>query len=284
MKKIFLSLMMFYCSCLQAAEFAEAYDISARGFEREANRVVVYYQSDTQFDLQQQKDQLNFINSSLQQLEAKYNNNPVFRFVQGLQARNMASLEQRIGNTAQSTHWLQKKQDYYLMAMALDKKQAPHLSAAVYATMKKGLGGDEKLQATQNELKLGGSGENDSYYWYLHWSNINQLQKQGKIEEAEKALAAMKKEIEQTGRSAEIYLQLAGKAKADLDKKKDQLKQAREKQTREKQASKPEREHKAVTKENVEEEYYGYLLLVGVVMLVLIAIGLVFETRRRRRR
>jgi len=271
--------MIFYSSCLQATEFSETYDISARGFEREANRIVAYHQSDTQFDIQQQKDQLNFINNSLQQIESKYNDNPVFRFVQGLQARNMASLEQRLGDAIKSAHWLQKKQDYYVMAMALDKKQSPHLSAAVYATMKKGLSGDEKQQATQNELKLGGSGENDSYYWYLHWSNINQLQKQGKIEEAEKALTAMKKEIEQSGKSAEIYLQLAGKAKADLDKKKTQLKQANTKQ-----ASKPERDHKAFTEENVEEEYYGYLLVVGLVMLVLIVIGLVFEVRRRKKR
>lgn len=279
MKKIFLCLMIFYCGQLQAGEFAEAYDISPRGFERLANRVVAYYQSDSKFDNQQQKKQLIFINKNLEDLESEFKNNPVFRFVQGLQARNNAGLEQRMGNASKVVSWLQKKQSYYVMAMMLDKKHKPHLSAAVYATMKKGLTGEEKQQAIAAELKLGGSGENDSYYWYLHWSNIHQLQKQGKVKEAEKALATMKREIEQTGRAAELYQQLAGKAEADLDKKKSLLEKKKADR-----AVEPEREHKAFTEENVGDEYYGYLLMVGLVMLVLIVIGLVFEIRRRKNR
>ena len=278
MKKILPGLLLFYCSIVQAAEFTEAYDISARGFERVANRVVAYYRAESDFDLQQQKDQLQFINTSLAKLEPEYKNSPVFHFVQGLQARNMAGLEQQLGHEAESAKWMEKKQSSYVMAMTLDKQYSPHLSAAIYATMKKGLSGENKQRAIESELKLGGSGENDSYYWYLHWSNVNQLQKLGKIEEADEALAKMKEEIEQSGRSAEIYKQLAGKAETDLDKKKSQLEQQKPKQK-----LKPERDHKAFTEEDVEEEYYGYLLVVGLVMLILIVIGLMFEKRRRKK-
>ena len=279
MKKILPLLLVLFAGNLQAAEFSEAYDISARGFEREADLIVAYYQSGSPLDLEQQSKNLEYISRLLSQLEAEYKNNPVFRFVQGLHARNVASLRQQQGKTGAADRQLKKKRDYYVQAMQLDKKQTPNLSAAVYATIKKGLLGVEKQQAIESELKLGGSGENDSYYWYLHWSNINELQKQGKIEEAKNALARMKEEIEKSGQQTEIYKQLAEKAHEDIERAIDKLSETKKKIT-----VKPERKHKAFTEEQVDDEYYGYLLIVGIIMLVLIIIVLVFELRRRKNR
>lgn len=278
MKKIITCVLLLLSPALSALEFADVFDMSARGFEREANIILTYQVSEIQFDRVRYETDMQFVTDSLASKETKFANSPVFRFVQGLHARNMVVLRQH--NDQQQKQWRKIKQDYFAQAMALDKTNEPHLSAAAYADMKKGLDGDLKQQAIAAELKLGGNGENESYYWYLHWSNINELQKQGKIEEAEAALKQMREALKAEGKSAEIYQQIAAKARQDIEAKKNSLRTGSDANSTPQPVK---RDHTTYTEENVQYEYYLYLLIVIVVMLVM-AVGYFILTRKRSNR
>jgi len=74
--------------------------------------------------------------------------------------------------------------------------------------MKHGLPEDLKIQATQFELAQGGNADNESEYWYLHWSNVDQLKKAGRHEEAEQAFRKMQKAMQENKVDMSVYANL----------------------------------------------------------------------------
>jgi len=277
MNKYYLLILMLISGQLIASEFEEAFDLNARGFEKQANKVTLYFNTAIEHDLNYQQQELELIISSMQGMEKSFENNPVFWFVKGLHAKNMASYFKKKGQEEKVSDWLNKKTKHYKKAMRLDKVNGPHLSAASYATMKSGLLSEDKQDAIEMELALGGNGENESYYWYLHWSNINELQKQGKIEEADKALEKMKNELADSGQS-KVFDGMMDKIEKELDNKKQET--SKQKVLQKKSAV---RKHTAFTEEDSDEQYYRYLIYVVMFMVVLALLGLVFELKRRKK-
>ena len=275
MKKTILIFCLLFTTALSAAEFDEAFDMSAKGFSRQANRIVSYIKSSTSLDVSQQKNEFDFISDSLSKMESELKSNPVYWFVRGLHAKNLASFYQQSGATGQVDKMMKDKNKFYLLAMDKDKKYEPHLSARAYAEIKSALSGAAKQQAIEAELKLGGSGENESYYWYLHWSNVNELQKQGRLEEAEDALDKMKSELS-AGDQQDTFNVLVNKIDNELKNMKRQKSSVHSKQTAAKDS-------KPVVKDKAGNQGYPYFIMIAGIMLVIIIIVVMFELRRRKK-
>lgn len=274
MKTYCLVLIMFFSTALSASEFNEAFDMSAKGFTRPANRIVSYLNNSVRLDLEQQKKEFKFISESLLKVENEFSQNPVYWFVRGLYARNLASFYQQQGDHSLVDKMIDEKDKFFLLAMSLDKKNEPHLSASAYAAMKTGLPAEFKQQAIAAELALGGSGESESYYWYLHWSNINELNKAGRLQEATVALDKMKQELSESDHKSDFDV-LVKKIDDELKIKKTENKKDRSEQ-------KASRDHQAFTEENVGEAYYRYLAIIAAIMAVIIFIVVMVELKRRK--
>lgn len=273
MKKYFLILVLFFPITSHSSEFEEAFDLSANGFTRQANRVVLFLDSSSDFDISQQKKDFAYISDSLLVMKNEKELNPVYWFVRGLHAKNLASFYHQLGSSKKSLSFIKEKNKYYAMAMDIDKQYEPHLSARAYAAMKPGLPDVLKQQAIKAELDLGGSGEDESYYWYLHWSNVNELQKQGRIAEAENALAAMKKELSESDQKR-VFNKLISKVEYQLKSKK--IKKVIE-------PPKSKRDHKAFTEDGEKSDYYYYVIIIFGIMLGLVVVAVIFELRRRKK-
>ena len=279
MKKYLLIILLLFSGRILASEFDEAFDLSARGFEKQANKVTLYFNSAIELDLDYQQQELGLIASSMLAMEKEFEQSPVFWFVKGLHAKNMASHFKQRGNDAELSRWLDLKTKYYQRAMQLDKINQPHLSAASYAAMKPGLPPSLKQRAIEMELNLGGNGENDSYYWYLHWSNINELQKQKLFDQADAALQRMKQELEVSDQS-DVFESMVKTIDTELREMK--LSSTSKQKKPNKKALPAVRDHQAFTEEQAEDKYYQYLTLVGLIMLVIIVLLLLFELKRRK--
>jgi len=270
--KILLIIAGFLFSFLvNASEFEEAFDMSANGFSREANRIIVFADSAPNRDVVLQQNEFDFISKSLASKEAAYTNNPIYWFTRGLHAKNMASFYQQNNQPEKVADKIKKKNKFYLKAMSVDKKHSPDLSARAYAAMKSGLPDESKQQAIAAELGLGGSGESESYYWLLHWSNINELKKLGRMDDAKTALANMKKELAESDQK-ETFKSLVKKIDKDIKPKE---KPAAETKTDRK------KEPKAFTEESSDDEYYEYLIMLFIAMLILLIVAGLIEYKRR---
>lgn len=279
-KIIFILLLLTSCQA-NASEFYELFESGSGDYTRLANQVTKQFTEGDQRDVIVWQQQLEYISAGLNDIQSLHETDPVYWFVRGIHAHNMASFYHATQNISQSKYYVDERNNTYQKAMTLDKNHEPHLSAAMYATMKPGLPEALKQQAIESELNLGGSGENESYYWYLHWSNINSLQKQQRFDEADQALARMKKELAASGQRAAVFNQLAEKAEKELNQKKNQ--QPLQQPAISKNETAPVRDHKAFTEEKVDDEYYQYLFIVGLIMLGLAVIALVFELNRRKK-
>ena len=260
-----------FCSVSNASEFEEAFDMSANGFSREANRIVVFADSTQLRDVVQQQNEFDFVSKSLAEKESDYTNNAVYWFVRGLHEKNLASFYRQNNQPNKVVEKIKKKNKFYLKAMSVDKEHSPDLSARAYSAMKSGLPDESKQQAIAAELGLGGGGESESYYWLLHWSNINELKKLGRMDEANIALANMKKELAASDQK-DTFKSLINKIDKEI--------KVSEKPAPEKKAEK-KKEHKAFTEENSDDEYYEYLIIVFIAMLILLVVAGLLEYKRR---
>ena len=181
--------------CYAEASFIEQFQIQAEIDKNIANRITEYYTEDIQLPLIKQKIELLSLEKKLNSIRNEYKDKPVYWFIKGLNHQNLASYYNTTNNQQLSETHLNKKNKAYQKILQMSDADTNKLSAAIFSTMKHGLPQDLKIKATENELRLGGNGESDSYYWYLHWSKINQLKLAGKNKEAELAYEDMKKEL-----------------------------------------------------------------------------------------
>jgi len=208
--------------------------------ENLADRVSRYYSEDIKLPIEAQKKELLEIANELESISVTFSDQPVYWFIKGLNHRNLASLYFESKNIPQSDREIHNKDIAYKKAIELDKSSLTYLNAAIYSAMKHGLPESLKIDATQQELSLGGNGENDSYYWYLHWSNINQLKKAGRNEEAEQALKNMKKEMANSDVDMSVYKTLNEKIEKDTFNRSEKALQQKNIQKKFRPENKPE--------------------------------------------
>jgi len=245
-----------------------------------ADRIATYYSEDIQLPLEQQKTESLNLNNLLDNVENNFSNKAIYWFIRGLQHRNIASVYIADNNFASANIHLKMKNAAYKKSLELVTTTNNKLSAAIFSTMKHGLPEDLKIAATKNELELGGNGESDSYYWYLHWSNIDQLKKAGRDEEAQQAFKNMQKELKNSNQDVSIYNDLTKKIKSTT------LKKAAPQKT--KSNPKPEKKLKKEVKENpnTNNKNLKYTIIVSIVLasiMTLLAVTL-YEMKKKKKK
>lgn len=200
-----------------------------------ANRITSYYSEDISLSMEQQKTELFELESKLEEINESHSKLAIYWFIKGLNHRNLASYYIESNKPKLADSHIYNKDLAYKQAIELDKSSSKGLSASIYSTMKHGLPQDLKIKAIQKELSLGGSGDNDSAYWYLHWSNIDQLKKAGREREAEQAYKNMQKEMQADGADMSIYSTL----NASIEKTTLKIKERPQNEDKKKPESKP---------------------------------------------
>lgn len=180
-----------------------------------ADRITQYHSENILLPAEQQKIELLTLEKQLDALQNIHSNQASFWFIRGLNYKNIAAYYFENQNPQLVKSYIHKKNAAYKNAIDLSGTEDNKLSAPIFSTMKPGLPEDLKIQATKSEISLGGNGENDSYYWYLHWSNIDQLEKAGRKDEAKSAYKKMQEELQKSGMDMSIYTSLTEKIESE---------------------------------------------------------------------
>jgi len=201
--------------CSANTRFIDQFQIAPIINEAIAGRITEYYSEDIPLPLEQQKIELLNLQSQLDNLASTHSDRAIYWFLKGLHQKNIASYYIEKNNVSLANNHMNNKNTAFKKALELSKLPDNQLSAAIFSTMKHGLPQDLKIEATKNELALGGNGESDSYYWYLHWSNIDQLEKAGRKEEAQAAYKKMQKELQRSDMDMSVYNSLTKKIETE---------------------------------------------------------------------
>jgi hypothetical protein len=205
-----------FTSSLSAADFNELFDSELTQFNDIADRIATYHSENVALENTAKEQELLAMSTNLDAIIQTSETSPLYWFLKGLNEGNLASLYNTMARSAAAAEHAAARNSAYAMAMQLDRDHEPHLSAGIYATMKHGLPEELKIDAIQKELTLGGNGDDESYYWFLHWSNVNALQQAGRHAEAQQALDNMKNELAQRGKTAANYEMIAEQAEKQL--------------------------------------------------------------------
>ncbi len=276
LQSILYTLLTLSSPVLAETEFSELFLMEPDINRTISDRVAVYHSQNITLNLSQQERELTTIRSQLSALKLDNRDNAMFWFIKGLNHSNMASLYTSTKQADLVNQHIKLKNEAYETAIRLDHNEKK-LSAAIYNTMKHGLPQDLKIEATQKELQQGGNGFSDSYYWYLHWSNIDQLKKAGRHDEAEAAFEQMQKELKESDMDPNIYGSLTQSIEKQTFNKQEQKKpESRPEPV--KQESKPEEPAKEISEEN-------FLIIILVIAAILLtAIVTFYELVIRKRK
>jgi len=201
--------------CSASIQFVDQFEIDPLINTELANRVTEYHSENISLSPEQQKTELLKLENQLENFSESYSKKSVFWFIRGLHFKNMASYYFDRKKPQLVKDYIDKKNLAYQKSIELSSTANNQLSAAIFSTMKPGLSDDLKIQATKKEITLGGNGDNDSYYWYLHWSNIDQLEKAGRKDEAKTAYKQMQKELKNSGMDMSVYGSLTKKIETE---------------------------------------------------------------------
>ena len=205
---LYITIFTYSGLCFAASGFDDYFQIKPEIDNSIADRVTHYYSEEIQLSTTQQQIELLKLESQLMVIEADYTERAVYWFIRGLNDRNLAAYYTLINKQESASKYIENKNSAYKNALQLAKNNPQILSAAIYSTMKHGLPQDLKIEATQFELAQGGNIDSESAYWYLHWSNIDQLKKAGRHEAADKAFENMQKEMKENNVDMSIYTDL----------------------------------------------------------------------------
>jgi len=270
--RIFLYIIIFAYPglCFAAASFSDYFQIKPEIDNVIADRVTYYYSEDIQLSTAKQQVELLKLESQLIAAESSHTEQATYWFIRGLNDRNLAAYYTHTNKQELTNKYIKNKDKAYKNALQLAKNNPLKLSAAIYSTMKHGLPQDLKIAATQFELAQGGNIENESAYWYLHWSNVDQLKKAGRHDEADKAFQDMQKAMQENNVDMSVY--------GDLNK---QI----EKQTlntAEKETSLHPKKEEAENNELINKEVVmPSLLIIALLALALVTIYEFFIKRKR---
>jgi len=263
--------------CIAETSFNEYFDMEPVINTELADRISNYYNEDIPLSNAQQKIELASLEQKLKALENTHKDNPIYWFIAGMHNKNMATYYTTTNNSEMAYKHIKLKDSAYEKAIKLDKDASEKLSASIYSSMKHGLPEALKIEATQGELAVGGNGESDSYYWYLHWSNIDQLQNAGRTEEAEQAFKNMQKELKDSKTDMSIY----GALNQQIEKKtfnKEQPKPSKPKPVKKKE--KPKKKEPLFDL----DKKYTIILGITVITILLFTIVIVYERKSRKNR
>ena len=245
--------------------FTEQFQVDPIIDEPLANKITEYYSEDINLPLKQQRNELLQLDSQLEILSKTHTNNAVFWFIKGLHHKNMASYYAEEKNLPLANSHMTLNNKAFAKSIQLSKQPENQLSSSIFSTMKHSLPEDLRIEVTKNEIKLGGNGDNDSYYWYLHWSNIDQLEKAGRKEEARQAYKQMQRELKDSDADMSIYQTLTSKIETET------LNISTQKKVQAK-TQKPEKVEKKKEKEKPKVYETKYIVILGVILLSIISV------------
>jgi len=265
--------------CSASIQFVDLFGIDPLINKALANRITEYHSENISLPPEQQKIELLKLDKQLEKISDSYSNKAIYWFIRGLHFKNLAAYYFDSKNDPLTKEFMNKKNAAYKNAIELNENDNNQLSAAIFSTMKHGLSDNLKIKATKKEIALGGNGDNDSYYWYLHWSNIDQLEKAGRKDEAKAAYKQMQKELKNSDMDMSIYDTLTEKIETQT------LKQSSLK-TQQKTKAPIKRKPEPKTKSKTIKYDTKIIIISSIaVFSVLSLIGvIIFELRRKRKK
>jgi len=202
--KLLILLLLFVSPVNAETGFEDLFYLHTGNASDTADRVTNFHADNISLSLTQKLTELNALSQNIDAFIKASPDNAVLWFIKGLNYSNLAAVHSAQRNSQRVAEFITQKNMAYKKSMQLDETHNI-LTAAMYSTMKHGLPEALKINAIQKELLLGGNGENESSYWYLHWSNVSALQQAGRTEEATQALNNMKAEMLAQGISNPDY-------------------------------------------------------------------------------
>ena len=216
----YLLILIFVISVLSPVyaetRFNELFESEQSDFLDIADRITTYHTEDLPLPSNEKLNELLALSQNIDTILKAHQNDPTYWFMLGLNESNIASIYSQQKNTSELEKHIARKNMAYENAIKFDSDQQT-LTASMYATMKHGLPEALRITAIQRELALGGNGENESYYWHLHWSNINALQQAGRHVEAQQAINNMKQELADNKLSKSDYSKIVSRAEKQLE-------------------------------------------------------------------
>ena len=262
-----LLLLLIFISPVQAnTGFEQLFYIHADNASDTADRVTNFHADNINLSVTEKITELNALSQNIDAFIKVSPDNAVLWFIKGLNYSNLAAVYSAQRDTHQIKQFIDKKNAAYEKAMQLDITSNT-LSAAIYAAMKHGLPEALKINAIQKELSLGGNGETESSYWYLHWSNVSALQQAGRTEEARQALNNMKAEMTAQGVSNPDYEKLTEQVEQGI--KQQPIQTPTEKQQTATTKPKPPAESESSSLVALED--LTWLLIVIIIIALIIA-------------
>jgi hypothetical protein len=249
--------------------FAESFEYEGKTLPEYVDQITAEYLKDSSQPVQQRLQQYQSYSELLQQPHDS-NQQATWYFIQGLNNLNIISILQQIQSESNIDHqseidqYNRRLQQAFKNAIASDKN-SHELSASMYATMQRSLEGDLKIEAIQNELRLGASGGSEASYWFKHWHLIGALKDAGRFEEAELAVKKMNNELKAVGLQDSAYAQIPQRVAQEISQARILYKT---------QTSESDKEPVVKKRSEVEMflSQYWHLVLIDSMLLVFIII------------
>jgi hypothetical protein len=252
--------------------FSESFEYNGAPLPDYVDRIADEYLRDSPEPAQQRLQQFQSYSELLQQPHDG-NQKATWYFIQGLNDLNIISIlkqiqsESDIDNQSEIDKYDQKLQQAFKNAMAVDQK-SKELTAYMYVIMQRSFEGDLKIEAAQNELRLGGSGDSEASYWFKHWQVIGALKDAGRFDEAEQALNEMNQQLKSAGLQNSAYSLIPQRAAQDLSQARIQFHGQTTKRNKE-----PVVKKRSET-ETFIREYWPMVLINGIMLGFMIIAGL----------
>lgn len=275
----FLLILFFSISLSYASpSFIDQFHVKPIINKKLADRITQYNTENIKLSLTKQKSELLKINNQLSKLD-NHSDKAIYWFIRGLHYKNIAAFYMESNEISLAHDNIKNKDSAYKKAIALNQEKQ-QLSAAIFSTMKLDLPEDLKILATENEIALGGNGNSDSYYWYLHWSNIDQLQNAGRQDEAKAAYKKMQQELKNSGMDMSVYGSLTKKIETQTLNINNSKSLVKKEQT----TSKPKTEPKEKTKPKKYDTKFIIISSIAVFSIISLIAVIIYEMKRKRKK
>lgn len=259
--------------------FSESFEYHGTPLPEYVNHITTDYFQDSSEPILLRLQQYQSYSGLLQQPHDR-NQQATWYFIQGLNDLNIISIlkqlqsESNIDNQSEIDKYDHRLQQAFNNAMAVDKK-SQELSANMYATMQRSLDGDLKIEAIENELRLGASIDSEASYWFKHWYVIGALKDAGRFNEAELALNKMNQQLKSAGLQDSAYAKIPQRAEQDLS----QARILNKSQTSKKYSKPPVNITSKM--EKLLGKYWPMVLINGIMLGFIIITGLITFKKKK---